>query len=72
MNSPTSLFFYALYAAPFFVAALVLACNQLLLWYAAKQDEKIEKPIMTPEDPMVEEVRSKPMPRHYMSYATNY
>ena len=72
MNSPTPLFFYALYASPFFVAALVLAVSKVQAWAAARQDEKIEKPILTPEDPLVEEVRSKPMTRHYVSYAMTH
>ena len=74
MNSPTPLFFYALYATPFFIAAAVLAYARFNEWRAshASEDEVIEKPIITPEDPMVEEVRSQPMRRHYISYATTY
>ncbi len=71
MNTPTPLFFYALYASPFFVAAAVLAVAKFIEWRASRTEEVVERPIITPEDPMVEEVRSKPMHRHYVSYASS-
>ena len=70
MSTPTPLFFYILYASPFFVAAAVLAYTKFAQWRAAQASEVIEKPVITPEDPLVEEVRSQPMRRHYVSYAS--
>ena len=72
MNAPTPLFYYALYALPFVVAVIVLAYSRVSQWRAAQQSEMIERPIITPEDPMVEEVRSQPMRRHYVSYASSF
>ncbi len=72
MNTSTPIFLYALYASPFVIAAIVLAYVRVMEWRASRVDEVIEKPIMTPEDPMVEEVRSQPMRRHYISYASTY
>ena len=72
MNTPTPLIYYVVYASPFFVAIAVLAYARFSEWRAAREEEVIEKPIITPEDPMVEEVRSQPMRRHYISYASTY
>ena len=70
MNAPTPMFFYVLYALPFVVAAVVLIASKYLEWRAARDAEVIEKPTIGSSGVMIAEVRSKPMRRHYASYAT--
>ena len=72
MNSPTPLFFYALYASPFVVAVLVLALSKVLEWRASRVAETIEKPITVPEAPVTDEVRTVSMRRHYVSFAATH
>ena len=69
MIAETPLYLYALYALPFVVAAIVLIASKYNEWRAARDAEVVEAPIITPEDPMVEEVRSSPIRTHYASYS---
>ena len=69
MSAPTQLFFYGLYALPFIVAAFVLIRAKLLEWKAARDADVIERPILEEDDPLMDEVRSQPMPRRYISYS---
>jgi hypothetical protein len=63
------MYFYVLYALPFVVAAIVLIVAKYQAWRDARDSEVVEAPIMTPEDPMVQEVRSAPLRKHYTSYS---
>ena len=69
MSAPTQLFFYGLYALPFVVAAYVLIRAKLLEWKAARDADIIERPILDEDDSLVEEVRSQPIQRRYISYS---
>ena len=59
---------YILYAAPFVVAAFVL----MKAWLDERRVEDAEEIVefMPSDDPMIEELRSKPMRRTYVSYTT--
>ncbi len=69
MSAPTQYFFYALYASPFVVAAYVLIRAKLLEWKAARDSDIIERPIVDEDDPLMDEVRSQPVQRRYISYS---
>lgn len=58
---------YALYACPFVVAAIVLV-KAKVAGPRAEVAEDGDVEVMTPQDQLVHEVRSRPIHRQYVSY----